>query len=114
MAETEDKERDAKRIANKVTTDTFIQPLITTNAPREKTDITNERQISSDSLTETLKLFNRLTLQSTINNSAYDHSNKHVTKSNQKIDPLVDTNNSDRKKVKITDTDTTKGNSPQK
>ena len=63
MAETEDEERDAKRNANNVTKDTFIQPPVTTNTPREKTDVANERQISSDSLTETLKGFNRLTLQ---------------------------------------------------
>ena len=74
MAKTEDEERNA----NNVTTDTFIQPPVTTNAPREKTDVSKERQISSESLTETIKGFNRLTLQSKINNSADDHSNKNV------------------------------------
>ena len=75
MAETEDEERNA----SDVTTDTFIQPPVTTNTPREKTDVANERRISSDSPTVTIKGFNILTLQSTINNSADDHSNKKVT-----------------------------------
>ena len=66
------------------------------------------------SLTEMLKVFNRLTLQSTINDSADDHYNKNVAKSDQKSDPLVDTHTSDGKKEKIADTDTTKGNSAHK
>ena len=55
VAETEDEERDAKRNANNMITDTFIQPPATTDTPREKTDVANERLISSDSLIETLK-----------------------------------------------------------
>ena len=39
---------------------------------------------------------------------------KNVADSNPKIDSLVDTHTSDRKKGKITDTDTNKGNSPHK
>ena len=34
VVETEDEERYAKRNANNVTTDTFIQPLVTTNTQR--------------------------------------------------------------------------------
>ena len=82
VSETEEEECNA----NNVTIDTFIQTPVTTNTPREKTDVANERQIYSESLTETLKGFNRLTLQSTINNSAFDHSNKNVTKSEPKSD----------------------------
>ena len=108
VAETEDEESRA----NNMTTDNLIQPPVTTNAPREKTDVANERQISSDILTETIKGFNRLTLQSTINDSADDHSNKNFAKSDPKSDPLVTTHTSDRKERKITDTDTTNGNSP--
>ena len=67
-----------------MTTDTFIQPPVTTNTPREKTDVSNERRISLDILAEMLKGFNRLTLQYTINNSADDHSNKNVAKSDKK------------------------------
>ena len=66
------------------------------------------------SLTETLKGFNILALQSTINDSADDHSNKKIAESNPKSDPLLDTHTSDRRKGKITDTDTNKGNSPHK
>ena len=40
VAETEDGERNDKN----VTTDTFIQPPITNNEPREKIDVANERQ----------------------------------------------------------------------
>ena len=71
-------------------------------------------RIPLDSLTETIKVFNILTLQSTINDSADDHSNKKGAESDPKSDPLVDTHTSEEKKVKITDTDTTKGNSSLK
>ena len=98
VAETEDKERDAKSNANNMTMDTLIQPPIRTNTPREKIDIANERRIYLDSPTETLKVFNRLTLQSKINDSTDDHSNKNVPKSDQKRDPLVDTHTSDGRK----------------
>ena len=67
-----------------MTTDTFIYPPITPNAPREKKDVENESQISSDSLTETIKGFNRLTLQSTINDSADDHLKKCRRKRSKK------------------------------
>ena len=114
VAETEDEERYEKRNANNLTTDTLIQPPVTTNTPRTKIHVANERRISSESLTEMLEGFNRLTLQSTINNSADDHSNKNVAKSDQKSDPLVNNHTSDGKKEKIADTDTTKGNSARK
>ena len=110
VSETEEEECNASN----VTIDTFIQTPVTTNTPREKTDVANERQIYSESLTETLKGFNRLTLQSTINNSAFDHSNKNVTKSEPKSDQLIPTHTNDGKKRKITDADTIKVNSPQK
>ena len=55
VEETEEEEKDAERNTNNVTTNTFIHPSVTTNTPRDKTDVENERQISSDSLTETLK-----------------------------------------------------------
>ena len=57
-----------------------------------------------------IKGFNRLALQSTINDSADDNSNKNITESNPKSDPLVATHTSDRNERKITDTDTTKEN----
>ena len=90
-----------------MTTDTFIHPPVTTNTTREKTDVANKRRISSESLTETLKVFNRLTLQSKINDYADDHSKKNVAERDPKSDPLVDTHTSDGKKGKITDADTT-------
>ena len=49
-----------------------------------------------------------------MNDSANDDSNKNFIKSDQKSDQLVPTHNSDGKKRKITDTDTTKGNYPHK
>ena len=98
MVETEYEERDAKCNANNVTTDTFIHPPVMKNTPTERTYIANERRIYLDSLTETLKGLNRLTLQSTINDSADDHSNKNVAESDPKGDPLVDTHTSDGKK----------------
>ena len=110
VAETKEEERNS----NNVTMYTFIQPPVTNNTPREKTDVANERRISSDGLIETLKGINRLTLQSTIYNSTDDHSNKNVAKSNPKSDPLVSTHTSDGNERKISDTDTTKGNFPHK
>ena len=104
----ENEERDAKHNANNVTTDTFICPPVTTNTPREKTDVANERRISLDSITETLKRFNILTLQSTINNSSDDHLNRNVAESDPKRDQLIDTHTSDGRRGKFTDTDTTK------
>ena len=70
--------------ANNVTTDTFIQTPVTTNTPREETDIANERRIYSECLIETLKGFNRLTLQSAINNFADGHSKQKSPKAIQK------------------------------
>ena len=84
VLEMEDEERDAKRNTKTVTMDTFIPPTVTTNTPRDKTDVANESQISSDSLTETMKVFNRLTLQSTINYSADDHLKKCRRKRSKK------------------------------
>ena len=100
--------------ANNVTTYNFCQYPVKINTPRERTDIENERRISSDSITEKLKEYNILTLQSTINDYADDHSNKNITESDPKSDPFVDTHTSDEKSGKITDTDTTKGNYPHK
>ena len=71
MKETEEEEQDAKRKANNLTMDNLIQSPVTTNTPRNKTNVPNKKGISSESLIETIKRFNRLTLQSKINNSAY-------------------------------------------
>ena len=62
-------------------------------------------------LKETIKEFHGLTIQSTISNSAYYDSEEHDAVSNPKINSLVDTHTSDTNKRKITDTDTTNGNS---
>ena len=47
MAETEDKEHDAKRNANNMTMDTFSQSLVTTNTQGNIANVPNERRISS-------------------------------------------------------------------
>ena len=70
--------REEERRTNNVTTDTFIHPPVTTQTPRKKTGVENERQMSLDSLTETIKGLNRLKLDSTINDSIDDHSEKNV------------------------------------
>ena len=77
MTETEEEERDEERNANNVTMDTFIQSPATTNTPRNIANVPNERRISLDILAETIKVFKRLTLQSTINDSEYYHSDKN-------------------------------------
>ena len=62
-------------------------------------------------LAETLK---GLTLDSTINDSAYYNSDKDDAERDQKSDPLVATHTSDGKKRKVTDNDTTNVNYPPK
>ena len=74
MAETEVEEYDAKCNANNVTMNNFIQSPVMINAPRNKTNTTNEKRIILDNLAETIRVLNRLTLQSTIKNSADYHS----------------------------------------
>ena len=94
--------------------DTFIQSPVTTNTPRKKTKVPNERRIYSESLSETIKRFNRLTLKSTINDYADYHSDKNEAKSDLKSDQVVATHTSDGNERKVTDTETIKGNSPNK
>ena len=75
MAETEEKEHDAKHNTNNVTMDTFChQSPVKTNIQGEIANVKNKRRISSDILSETIKGFNGLTVQSTINDSAYYNS----------------------------------------
>ena len=64
-----------------------------------------------DVLAETLK---GLTIDSTIKYYAYYDSDENDAEGNPKSDPLLDTHTSDGKKIKVTDTDTINGNSPQK
>ena len=60
--------------------------------------MTNERKISLDMLAITIKGFNRLKIQSKINDSAYYNSEEEDTKSDPNSDPKVATNTSDKKK----------------
>ena len=85
-----------------------------TNTPRNKAKVTNERRIYLDILAETIKGFKGLTLEPTINNSAYYHSEKNDAKSDPKSDPFVATHTSDGKRRKVTDTDTNNRNYPHK
>ena len=115
MAETEEEERDAKRNANNVTMDTFChQSPVTTNTQGKIANVKNERQISSDILEETIKGFNGLTIQSTINDSECYDLEEDDAESIPNSNPKVSTHTSDVKKRKFTDTDTTDGNSPHK
>ena len=61
--------------------------------------MTNERQISSNILAETIYIFNGLTIQSTINDYTYYDSEEDDAKSDPKIDSLVATHTSDRNKI---------------
>ena len=98
MAETEEEERDAKYNANNAAMDNFIQSPVRTKTPRNIAKVQNERQIYSDSLAETINGFKRLTLQSTINDSADYHSDENDAESDLNSDQLVDTHTSDGKK----------------
>ena len=93
--------------------DNFYQSPVTTNTQGDnsKVILTSERLNNLDALSETLKV---LTLDSTVDNSAYYNSDKNDAEDEPKRNPLVDTHTSDGKKRKVTDTDTTNRNSPQK
>ena len=70
MGEIEEEEREAKRNANNVTMDNlFHRSPVTTNTQGEISNMTNESQISLDMLAITIKGFNRLKIQSKINDS---------------------------------------------
>ena len=90
------------------------QSPATTNTQGEIVNVKNERQISSEILTETIKGFNGLTIQLTTNDSAYYNSEEDDAEINPNSDPNVATHTSDGKKRKVTDTDTNNGNSPRK
>ena len=111
MEETEEEERDSERNANNMTMDTFChQSPVTTNTQGEIANVTNEGQISSEILAESIKGFNGLTIQSTINDAAYYDSEEDDAESDPNSDPKVATHTSDKNKRKITDTNTTNGN----
>ena len=94
--------------------DTFCQSPVTTNKQGNTANVPNEKQISSDILEETIKGFKILTLQSTINDSAYNNSEEDDTESYPNSDPKVATHTSEGNKIKFTDTETTNGNYPHK
>ena len=93
--------------------DNFCQSPNTTNTQGEITNaiFTSERRNNLYMLAVTLK---GLTLDSKINNSEYYVSDKDDVEGNPKSDPLLATHSSDGKKRKVTYTDTTNINSPQK
>ena len=97
MVETEEEEYDIILDDTNVTMDTFCQSPVMTNTQGENANpiFTSERRNNLDMLVETLK---GLTLDSTINDSAYDYSDEDVTEENPKSDPLVATHTSDCKK----------------
>ena len=112
MSETEAEERSIITDANNVNMDTFCQSPVTNNKQRENSNaiLTSERRNNSDVLAETLT---GLKLNSTINDAGYYNSDEYYAEGDPKIDPLVATRTSDRKKRKATDTATTNGNYPQ-
>ena len=75
--------------------------------------MTNEKQMSSVILAETIEGFNGLTIQSKINDSSYYNSEEYGVESDPKSDQLVATHIRNGNKRKGTDTNTTNKNSPQ-
>ena len=94
--------------------DNFLQSPVTTNTQRNIANIPNERQISSYSLAETRKIFKLLINQSTINDYKYYDLEENDAESDLNRNPKVSTHTSNRKKRKVTDTDTTNRNYPHK
>ena len=94
--------------------DTYCQSPVTTNTQGDNANVifTSERRNTSDMLAEAERL-QVLTIDSTINDSTYYNSDEDDVEIDPKIDLLVATRTSDRKKIKVTDIDTTNGNSPQ-
>ena len=56
--------------------DNFIQSPAKTNTQRNNANFSNERRISSDILSETIKIFKVLTVHSTIKDSVYHNSDE--------------------------------------
>ena len=83
--------------ANNLTMDTSCQSPITTSTQGENANkiFTSDRQNNLYMMAETLK---GLTLDSTINDSAYYNLEKSDAEVDPKSDPLVATHTSDRKK----------------
>ena len=102
MAETVEEERNAKNNADNVTIDTFCRSTVTINTQRKSANFANVWQISLEILAETIKGYKRLTIKSTINNSAYYHSEEYFSKRNPKSDLLIDSHTSDEKERKNT------------
>ena len=71
MEETEEEEYNIISDTNNVIMDTFYQSPVTTNTQGSIENVPNERQIYFEILAEKIKGFKGLTLQSTINDSAY-------------------------------------------
>ena len=94
--------------------DNFCLSPVTTNIQGKIANVPNERQISSNIMEETIKGFKVLTLDSTINDSAYYHLEEDDAENDPNSDPKVATHTNDRKKRKVTDTDTTNRNYPHK
>ena len=94
--------------------DTFSQYPFTTNTQGKIANVPIERQIYSGIQAETIKVFKGLTLRLKINDSEYYHSEEDDAESDPNRNPKVATYTSDGKKRKVTDTDTTIGNYPNK
>ena len=75
--------------------DHFSQYPVTTNTQRKIANVPNDRQISLGILTERIKIFKGLTIQSSINNSAYYNSDEDDAEINPNSDPKVATHTSD-------------------
>ena len=68
--------------------DTFFhRSPVKTNNQGEIANVTNEMQISLDILAETIKVFNGLTIQSTINNFVYYNSREDDADRDPNSDP---------------------------
>ena len=95
--------------------DTFChQSPVTTNTQGEIANVTNDRRSSSDILVEMIKGFNIFTIQSTINDSAYYHSEEDDAESDLNSDQKLATHTSDGKKRRVSDTDTNNIYSPHR
>ena len=98
MEETEEEELESKSNANNVTRYYFCQSPFMTISQGKIANVPNERWIYSNILAERIKGFKWLTLDSTINDYAYYHSEKDDVESNPNSDPKLATHISDKKK----------------
>ena len=78
----EEKEKETKSNINNITMETSFQSPVAMIAQKKYANMSLDRQLVSCILVETIKILKGCTIQSTINNYLYYHSDEQVNKIN--------------------------------